>query len=64
MKNKTYRVYAEVSTRCYIDVEASSKEEALEIGRDTDGGDFIADDEHAGDWNVYQATKLKDLTES
>ena len=54
MKKQNYRVYAEVSTRCYLDVEASSEEEALQIGEDADGGDFISE-EDTGDWSVYQA---------
>lgn len=56
-KNHTYRVYAEVSTRCYLDVQASSEEEALQMGEDADGGDFISE-EGGGDWSIYQATKI------
>lgn len=56
-KKDTYRVYAEVSTRCYLDVEADSEDEALEIGKDADGGDFISEEE-GGDWRVYQADKI------
>jgi len=52
-----FRVYAEVTTRCYIDVDAESEEQALAIGEDTDGGDFISE-EDTGDWKVYQATKI------
>lgn len=61
MGKEIYRVYAEVSTRCYIDVEADSEAEALQIGEETDGGDFITE-ENTGDWSVYQATKKSELT--
>ena len=54
---KKWRVYASVETRCYIDVEAKTKDEALQMGEYTDGGDFINEDDE-GDWNVYDAVEL------
>lgn len=44
-KKKIFRVYAKVVTYSYLDVEADDKDEAEEIAENTDGGDFIADDE-------------------
>ena len=41
----------------YIDVEADSKEDALEIGMNTDGGDFKQTD--LGDWNIDFVTEVK-----
>ena len=38
---KTYRVYAKYVTKCYIDVEANSEEEAYEKAEEADGGDFV-----------------------
>jgi len=56
-KKIKFRVYAEVTTRCYMDVEAKNADEALQMGKDADGGDFITE-EDTGDWHVYQATKI------
>jgi hypothetical protein len=60
-----YRVFARISGRCYLDVEASSEDEAMTIGVETDGGDFI-DMEKGGGWQVESAEKLefKTLTSS
>ena len=55
MAKKKFRVEAECISYCYIIVEADSIDEANDIARDTDGGDFITTDE--GDWNI-----LKTLT--
>ena len=53
----TYRVHASYTAYCYIDVEADSKEDALEIGMNTDGGDFKQTD--LGDWNIDFVTEVK-----
>ena len=58
MKNKTiekrvYRVRAKMTNECYIDVMAGSGEEAYDIGRNTDGGEFLRDDDmFSGSWEV------------
>lgn len=54
---KKFRVFAEVSNRCYIDVNATTEDEAMALAENIDGGDFISD-EQSGDWKVYQATKI------
>ena len=51
-KKNTFRVYAKVITYCYIDIDANSKEEAEDIAMDTDGGDFVNQDESGGDFIV------------
>lgn len=56
MAKKTYRVLATMETDLYLDVEANSKEEAIEIAEAADGGDFIEDG--GGSWNVYDAVRL------
>lgn len=56
MSKKTYRVLATMETDLYLDVEANSKEEAIEIAESTDGGEFIEDG--GGSWNVYDANLL------
>ena len=43
-----YRVMYKSTDYLYIDVEADSMEEAIEIAENTDGGEFIEDG--VGDW--------------
>lgn len=47
---KKFRVYANSYQRFYVDVVANNKDEAQEIGYNTDGGDFQAVDD--GDWEI------------
>lgn len=54
-----YRVWAKSIDYCYLDVEADSQEEAEQIARDTDGGDFIED---GGDWE-YLFDETEELDE-
>lgn len=43
MSKKTYRVLAEVTTMCYLDIEAKDKDDALDYARyAADGGDFVS----------------------
>ena len=55
-KKKIFRVQAEVISYCHIDIEAVSAEEANDIAKGIDGGDFITDE--GGDFNI-----LNTLTE-
>ena len=50
MAKKKFRVEAECISYCYIIVEADSIDEANDIAKDTDGGDFITTED--GDWNI------------
>ena len=52
VKKKKYSVMAVMESYCYLDVEATSKEEALEIAQDTDGGEFVEENEYDGDWRI------------
>lgn len=54
---KLYKVYAEVTTLCYTEVKANSKEEALEKAEEIDGGDFYTDD--SGTWKLINAKRVK-----
>lgn len=54
---KKYRVLCTMEVDLYLDVEAESREEAMEIAESTDGGDFIQDG-MGGDWNIYDAYEL------
>ena len=49
-----YKVQAEVVTYCYIEIEAHSVEEANQIAEDTDGGDFITED-NDGDFRILHS---------
>lgn len=58
---KRYEVTAIMSTPCYLTVEAYDEEEAREIARETDGGDFMSDDNpYAGDWVIQHDVKCLD----
>ena len=51
----TYRVWAKMVTYAYLDVEAESEDEAVEIAYDADGGDFIEDtDPYSGSWEIME----------
>ncbi len=50
-----YRVWAKMSTYCYLDVQAGSEAEAERIALDADGGDFITGDD--GDWEILDNTE-------
>jgi len=61
-KKKTFRVHAEVTTFCYIDVEANNITEANEIAEGIDGGDFIST-EQGGDFDIqYSLTHTVNKT--
>lgn len=38
---KKYRVWARSIDYCFLDVEAESEKEAMEIAQNTDGGEFF-----------------------
>ena len=45
-----YRVWAEMTTYCYIDVEAQNEDEAYNIAKGIDGGEFITSND--GHWEI------------
>lgn len=51
MAKKKFRVWAKSIGYCCIEIEAKSKEEAEEIGKNIDGGDF-EEDEEMGEWEI------------
>ncbi len=54
-EKRVFRVWAKVTDECYFDVMAGSAEEAYDIGRNTDGGEFLQDDDmFAGSWEVLR----------
>lgn len=46
-----YRVWAEMISDVYIDIEADSPEEAYDIADNADGGDFI-ESATGGEWRM------------
>ncbi len=50
-----YRVWAKITDYAYLDVEASSKEEAERVAENTDGGEFIPTEN--GDWEIMDSTE-------
>ena len=49
-----YRVWAKMTSYAYLDVDASSKEEAEKIAEEIDGGEFIPTED--GDWEIMDST--------
>lgn len=57
---KTYEVTASYVTYCTVTVEAMSEEDAMNIARDMDGGDFTPCDTSANsDWQIETATEIE-----
>lgn len=52
-----YRVFAEVTSRVYLDVEAESPEVAWNIANETDGGEFIDSDD--GDFIMGDLSEIQ-----
>lgn len=55
-KLKRFRVFAILTETTYIDVEAENENAAMDIARQTDGGDFLSEDN--GDWEVTHAEEI------
>ena len=55
---KTYRIVATMTTYCYANVEADSEDEAYEIARGMDGGDFTPDPMR-GNWSIGSVTEAE-----
>lgn len=47
-----YKVKAVMTSYAYLEVEAEDENEAYNIARETDGGEFIPTDE--GDWEILE----------
>lgn len=52
---KEYKVWAKVTSYCYLPVEAETEDEALKKAEDADGADFIPTEE--GDWDIMEAVE-------
>ena len=56
---KTYRVWAKMTTYCYIDIEEENASYAMAEAEKIDGGEFIPDDS-LGEWDILSADELED----
>jgi hypothetical protein len=54
---KTYRIYASSIDYLYLEIEAENLDQAWEIARDSDGGDYKR--QGMGDWHI-DAVELKE----
>lgn len=53
-----YKVFAKMTTYLYVHVDADSEDDAIDIARDIDGGDFIPLNQgiiECGDWEITDA---------
>lgn len=58
-----YRVWAQMITDCYIDIEAPNESAAFEYAEDADGGDFhFCDSFNSGEWEV--GSSIEELDEN
>lgn len=53
---KKYVALAEVTTTCYLEIEATSQEEADKIAHETDGGEFITEEGNSGGWKIVDVS--------
>ena len=56
---KKFKVTASYITYCTAEVIAEDEDQAYEIARDMDGGDFTASRENF-DWHISQVTEIKE----
>ena len=56
---KKFKVMASYIIYCTAEIEAESQEEAEQIARDMDGGDFEADQYNGDDWKIEDVTELQ-----
>ena len=55
---KKFKVTAAYYTYCTAEVEAETEEEAFEMARDMDGGDFTPSHENY-DWHINDVKEIK-----
>jgi hypothetical protein len=56
---KKFKVFASYITYCTAEVEAEDEDQAYDIARGVDGGQFIPSKE-CFDWNISQVTEIKE----
>jgi len=58
-----YKVIAKTTFYSYLMVDAKDEDEAWQIARNTDGGDFTPFDQgivQSGDWEIYSVQDYKE----
>jgi len=55
---KKYKVTASYITYCTVEVEAENEDQAYEIAREMDGGDFKESNE-LGDWHINDIQEIE-----
>jgi len=56
--NKRYKVFAKMTTYLYVHVDADSEDDAIDMAKNIDGGDFIPLNQGIvaeGDWEIIDA---------
>jgi uncharacterized membrane protein YkoI len=56
---KKFKITACYYTYCTAVVEAEDEEQAYELARDMDGGDFEASDDHS-DWHINDVVEIEE----
>jgi hypothetical protein len=54
---KTFKVVVSSISYYTVEIEAENDDEAWDIARDMDGGDFEAED--VGDWEIYSVSEVE-----
>ena len=54
---KKYRVWAKCISYCWLDVEANSEDEAMEMAEEADGGEY--EESPHGDWIIVECEPLE-----
>jgi len=54
---KRYRIYAAYDTYCEAEIEAESEDQAYDIAKQMDGGEFISRD--SGDWRILDVEEVE-----
>ena len=55
---KTYKVTATYTVYCETEIEAENKDQAYQIAREMDGGDFKQSNE-LGDWHINDIQEIE-----
>ena len=58
MAKKKFKATAAYITYCTIEIEADDKDQAYDIARDTDGGDFTPSNEYF-DWHISDVQEVQ-----
>jgi len=54
---KKYNITAYYTTTCFVEIEAENEDDAYEIARNMDGGNFTSTD--SGDWRIVDVEEVE-----